>query len=519
MRHARLMLSRGEVSERDDVPSLVVPGYEVFAQRGSPLQWHGRRVGDGRNVTLICLPTQGWEARTRQQAVNVTAALSRVHHRHLLGLYDVIPDVRGPHGDVFLVIVTARIGDGSLMTTLAERGRLSAAEAVTVLIPIGQALAAMHEGGHVHGWLRAEVVVFTADGMPLLAPSWMDTTQWVGESGGGDGSIAPEVVEGFQATLESDCYGYAALIWSTLTGGRPGSGVTRGELEELAPASSPALSRAVSRALSPDSSQRPPLEELLGCLQGLARPEPIEMGAADVAGGVPSQIRARARTAALRPGRREPSRPRHRQPRSWARAAVTAMALIMLLTSGAIALMQMDSVTFGREMTSKVTHGALPKALETDGGLRGHPVDGVSGERRLSIVQDLLDARAEAWVSGDVERLAQAHAAGSPAMAADRERLLAAGATGDHLQGLRFTASRGVVAPSASAASLVPKPDAREQITSGDPASFAMLLTVHREATTVITEGGQETTVPATTDRVRVTVVRQGGVWRFYEWT
>ncbi|MGB3685572.1 MAG: protein kinase [Ornithinimicrobium sp.] len=525
------MLSRGEVSARDDGPALVVPGYEVFEQRGSPLRWHGRRVGDGRSVALICLPTQGWDARSQQQALDVTAALSRVHHRHLLGLHDVIPDVRGPHGDVCLVIVTATIDGGSLMTTLAARGQLSAGEAVTALVPIGQALAAMHEEGHVHGWLAAEVVVFTAEGMPLLAPPWMDETQGGRESRQGDGCVAPEVMEGFEATPESDCYGYAALIWTTLTGEHPGWVGARGELEEVAPGTSPALSRAVSRALSPDPSQRAPMEELLRCLHGLARPTPIEMTAVDVARDVPGQIRAGARNADRAPGRRARSAARHRQPRSWTRAGVGAIALIMLLVGGAVAWTQLDSSTAQPDVVSMVAQGALPKTPktpetpetaetpETDGNFLSQTADGIADRRALAIVQGLLDARAEAWIGGDVEQLADAHAIGSPAMAADTKRLRAATSSGDRLQDVRFTARGSMVLPMAPAASSVPELGGPERMASDAPTSFAMLLTVDREAVTVVAAGGQQTTVPAATDRVTVTVVRQAGVWRFFEWT
>jgi hypothetical protein len=58
----------------------------------------------------------------------------------------------------------------SLAALLAERGRLSAGQIVTVGVAIARELAGLHASGHVYASLTAEAVVIDGDGRPTLAP-------------------------------------------------------------------------------------------------------------------------------------------------------------------------------------------------------------------------------------------------------------------------------------------------------------------------------------------------------------
>ena len=137
-----------------------LPGYEVRSL-----------VGDGRAGDL-------WSAV--EVATGETVALRRVggavdveRLRQLVGVCAELPYVVRLRGVVehegLLVLVLDAPSGGALDALAARRGSLDPGEVVTVGVPVAQALSAAHERGLVHGALTASSVVFTADGMPLLA--------------------------------------------------------------------------------------------------------------------------------------------------------------------------------------------------------------------------------------------------------------------------------------------------------------------------------------------------------------
>lgn len=65
-------------------------------------------------------------------------------------------------------VVTERLPGGSLAELLGRRSQLHPGEAVTILVPVVRALAALHARGISHGGLAAARVLFAADGTPAL---------------------------------------------------------------------------------------------------------------------------------------------------------------------------------------------------------------------------------------------------------------------------------------------------------------------------------------------------------------
>jgi hypothetical protein len=137
-----------------------LPGYDVRSL-----------VGDGRAGDL-------WSAVER--ATGDVVALRRVggaadaeRLRRLVALHADLPyvvrlrDVVEHEG--LLVLVLDAPSGGALDAVAARRGSLDAGEVVTVAVPLAEALQAAHVRGLVHGGLTASSVLFTADGMPLLA--------------------------------------------------------------------------------------------------------------------------------------------------------------------------------------------------------------------------------------------------------------------------------------------------------------------------------------------------------------
>ncbi|MFK5583972.1 serine/threonine-protein kinase [Serinicoccus sp. LYQ131] len=274
-----------------------LPGYEVLGPLGaggSAQVWRARRTVDDLEVALkVVRPGPGQVASALAEA----GLLARVRHPHVLHLYDVLPLLGADGRPEAVVLVTRLAGGGSLAQVLARRRLLSPGELVTVLHPVATTLADLHREGVVHGDLSTGNLLFRRDGMPLLAD--LGTARVVGEpglrglgTGGMDGMVAPEVLEGFPAASASDVYQLGALAWLCLVGLPPGPGYDRRPLAEVAPELSPVVVELVSRCLSPEPEDRPDAQEVAGAVMEVAAPEPVEVAPdADAAHGVTRRLR------------------------------------------------------------------------------------------------------------------------------------------------------------------------------------------------------------------------------------
>ncbi len=282
-----------------DRPS--IPGYDVLSRigsGGSAQVWRARRVADDLHVALKIVPT-GTERVS--PVLREAGILARVRHQHVIRLYDVLP-VPGTEGRPHGVALAMELAEGgSLAEVLGARDHLSPGELVTVCSPLAEALAELHRAGVVHGDISAGNVLFRADGMPLLAD--LGVSRLAGEPRavvhGTDGMVAPEVIEGFEPTAESDVYSLGALCWRCLIGEPPGWVGTRPELAEVRPELPEALVQLVTACLSGEPADRPEAEEVAAGVFAAAPPEPIALApGADPAAGLTQRIRAdlRART-------------------------------------------------------------------------------------------------------------------------------------------------------------------------------------------------------------------------------
>ena len=299
-----------------------VPGYDVVAPLGegaSSTVWRARRRADGLAVALKVVRPQHGDV---DAALREAGLLAAVRHRHVVHLYDVLPlTLDGAERPEAVVLVTQLAAGGSLSQLLSRRHILSPGELVTVLQPVAGALADLHERGVVHGDLSTGNVLFRADGMPLLAD--LGTARVAGEpgtvwgTGAREGMVAPEVLEGFAATAESDVYQLGALAWLALTGGPPGPGHDRVPLEEVDIELEPALVELVTRCTAPQPEDRPDSEELATALMGVAVPQPVEVAPdADPAHGLTQRLRQLAQEDAAEHGEEVPGRWWQRGP-SW----------------------------------------------------------------------------------------------------------------------------------------------------------------------------------------------------------
>lgn len=91
-------------------------------------------------------------------------ALSRASGAHVVRVIDVTSTPDGAHA-----LILSRHAAGTLARLLADRRRLVAGEAITVLAPLATALRRMHAAGVAHGSVGPGSVLFDAAGSPALA--------------------------------------------------------------------------------------------------------------------------------------------------------------------------------------------------------------------------------------------------------------------------------------------------------------------------------------------------------------
>lgn len=213
-------------------------------------------------------------ARFRTEARHAAALV----HPHIVHVYD--------QGDAALPYIVMEYVDGpSLRQVLHDRGRLSPAEALSLVEPVCLALARAHAHGVVHRDIKPENVLVTADGVAKVADfgiaralSETNHTQ-TGALIGSVHYLAPELVEGRHASFASDQYAVGVLLFELLTGRKaltaesPMAVALRHGREPIpAPSSvtpdvSPAIDAVVARATAMDPAARyPDLADLVADL-------------------------------------------------------------------------------------------------------------------------------------------------------------------------------------------------------------------------------------------------------------
>nr|WP_242679338.1 protein kinase [Micrococcus luteus] len=149
--------------ERSSEPGTAAPrapGWEPVRLLGAGAQAEVWLVEDGRGVrAALKVPRAG----AAPDALAAEAQAGRVAHPHLLRVLGVVETDRG------LGVLTEHRAAGTLQDMVQRVGPLSPGQAVTVLVPIAQALACLHREGVVHGDVSPANVLFGVDGSPAHA--------------------------------------------------------------------------------------------------------------------------------------------------------------------------------------------------------------------------------------------------------------------------------------------------------------------------------------------------------------
>jgi serine/threonine-protein kinase len=156
-------------------------------------------------------------------------AAARLTHLNVVSVYDQGQE-SGPAGHhVFLVMEL--VEGRTLRELLRERGRLSPAEAVSIMEPVLSALAAAHRAGLVHRDVKPENILLSDDGVVKVADFGLARAVEADPSSTRTGLMmgtvaycAPEQISDGRADPRSDVYAAGVVLFELLTGGPPYKG-------------------------------------------------------------------------------------------------------------------------------------------------------------------------------------------------------------------------------------------------------------------------------------------------------
>jgi eukaryotic-like serine/threonine-protein kinase len=221
-----------------------------------------------REVALKLLRVDGRRSRLAERLLHEGRVLAKVRHHNVVAVYGV-EDYDGRVG-MWMEFLT-----GSTLDALVTRqGAMSAREAALIGQDLCRALAAVHGAGLVHRDLKAQNVMREHGGRVVLMD--FGAGESLAEPGphrrgrvtGTPLYLAPELLDGRSATVQSDIYALGVLLYYLVTLRYPVDATTIEELKaahaagavkhlhDARPDLSDAFVSVVERALRPESAQR-----------------------------------------------------------------------------------------------------------------------------------------------------------------------------------------------------------------------------------------------------------------------
>jgi hypothetical protein len=367
-----------------------VPGFDVDQRLGRGWGgelWSARGRATGRPVLLRRLAVCE-DVATHDRVRRAAARLVGLQHAHLVALRGVL-SVEGA-----VVLVHDHVPGIALDRLLAERGPLEEGEVVTLVVPLAQALAAVHAAGLVHGRVSPSSVLCSDDGGPMLA----------------DTGIAALIDGRDRSAKSSDDVRDLALTCRIALGPAARAGP---------------LAAVLQTAADDDAARRPSASELAAAVFAITAAAPINHVSS---GSGPVTQPTKPTTARL--ARRRPHRHRRTSRGSPRRAYRRWVGL--LVGVGAAAAAALCGLAW-----AGVDQGAPGSSVAARE--RPSTYDDTAVARGWRSVLAALDARrASAFAVVSPGRLATVYAAGSPALRRDRARLADLAAAGLHVERLRL---------------------------------------------------------------------------------
>lgn len=233
--------------------------------------WLARDERTGLDVALKIVPREGKRAA---RATREMEAASRLRHVRCVRAYDFGED----EGHVYIAYEYVQ---GRTLRERIRTGELDDREAVEAAAQVLEALAHAHQRGIVHRDVKPSNVL-VEDGpeislklldFGLAQFDEADTLTAVGDVPGTLAYIAPERLDGSEASVGSDVWAVGVILWEALAGSHPFWGVPLPQvaatiaggaapLRDHRPDLPRRLLAAVDSALAVDPSRRPPAGRL-----------------------------------------------------------------------------------------------------------------------------------------------------------------------------------------------------------------------------------------------------------------
>jgi tRNA A-37 threonylcarbamoyl transferase component Bud32 len=168
------------------------------------------------------------DGNLRRMFVKEARSLAQLTHPNIVSVYDVGEVDNLPY------IVMEHLAGGSLKDRIERTGPLKAGEAVRIAIEVANGLAFAHSKGIIHADLKPSNILFDANDHAKIADFGIARTPKE------DGAtpelyatamyVAPERIEGKQASIQSDVYGLGLVVYEMLVGKPPFTSTSAGVL-------------------------------------------------------------------------------------------------------------------------------------------------------------------------------------------------------------------------------------------------------------------------------------------------
>jgi tRNA A-37 threonylcarbamoyl transferase component Bud32 len=168
------------------------------------------------------------DGNLRRMFVREARSLAQLTHPNIVSVYDVGEVDNLPY------IVMEHLAGGSLKDRIERMGPLKAGEAVRIAIEVANGLAFAHSKGIIHADLKPSNILFDANDHAKIADFGIARTPKE------DGAtpelyatamyVAPERIEGKQASIQSDVYGLGLVVYEMLVGKPPFTSTSAGVL-------------------------------------------------------------------------------------------------------------------------------------------------------------------------------------------------------------------------------------------------------------------------------------------------
>jgi serine/threonine protein kinase len=246
----------------------------VIGRGGMSVVYRAKHSRLGTSVALkVLAPELSSDDTFRERFLREAQMAAGIEHPNVIPMHDM-----GLH-ESSLYIVMRYVSDGDLKDLLAASGPLDAEQAISLLMPVAQALDAAHAHGLVHrdvkpaniliqrsGAGEVEHVYLTDFGIAksVVSPSGLT------RAGGLIGTVeymSPEQSEGRDVSAATDEYGLASVFYQCVTGRTPferdlvegawpPGGGTLEPLSRVRPELPSALDGVLAKALSRDPDER-----------------------------------------------------------------------------------------------------------------------------------------------------------------------------------------------------------------------------------------------------------------------